>query len=291
MVAEGTRAEGEIPSLAGSELSDADFGDVDRPYFHADNNPIDVYAEFEDSHWWFLARRRILRQLVERALEGHPARRIVDVGCGPGANIASLSGDCSCVGVDISGEAIKIARARHQNVEFVHGLAPADVPEAVATADLLLLTDVLEHVRDPGRMLRELVHASSPGAHILVTVPAGPELWSEHDRTVGHRVRYTSDTFRGLWSGLPVDERMISYFNTYLYPAAWGGRWLSRRRARTAGHQGTDLSMPPAPINWLLTRIFALEARALIQTLEGHRRGFRRGVSLVALLRRVDSPA
>jgi len=250
-----------------------------------------LHAEIEARHWWFVARRRIVRGLVGRVLPPSPEATIVDVGCGTGANIAALADAYRCVGIDTSDEAIRLARRRFPAVQFLVGHAPGDLGPIASEARLVLLMDVLEHVEDDFAMLSELLGALGPGCHLLVTVPADPTLWSEHDESFGHYRRYEQERLARLWADLPVTPLLVSYFNTRMYPLVRAVRAFNRLRGRASGRAGTDFWMPPGPLNRLLAGTFAGEARvlerALARVLEGHRaRGYRRGASLVALLRR-----
>ena len=82
---------------------------------------------------------------------------------------------------------------------------------------------------------------------------------------------------------------MLSYFNARIYPIVRSIRLLNRVLNRPWGEAGTDLTLPAAPINRLLERTFAGEASTLLGLLDGRRRrGYRSGVSLVAVLRAVN---
>ena len=52
-----------------------------------------ILYEVEESHWWYLGRRRIIECLVEQALSDSQVEnpRILDVGCGTGANLKMLA--------------------------------------------------------------------------------------------------------------------------------------------------------------------------------------------------------
>ena len=139
-------------------------------------------------------------------------------------------------------------------------------------------------------MLSELLAAASPGCYFLLTVPADPSLWSEHDESFGHYRRYDRARLEGLWAGLPVTTLLVSYFNSRLLPVVRLVRAWNRRRGRAAGRAGTDFWLPSKPANWLLTNIFAGEAGRLAAALHGRKCGYRAGASLVALLRREDGP-
>ncbi len=248
---------------------------------------FELHARVEEQHWWFVARRRIMRDVLQEVLPPGQSRRVVDVGCGTGANIASLADAYDCIGIDTSEDAIRFARQRFEGVRFIHGLAPQDLSEEAERMDAVLMMDVLEHVEDDSALLAAQVDALKPGGFLLLTVPADMRLWSEHDVSFGHFRRYDLEGFRAVWSGLGIEEVMISYFNTRLYPIVRAVRALNRIRGRAWGRSGTDLSSPPGPANRLLERYFAGESKRLIALLKGRRnRGYGYGVSLIAVLRK-----
>lgn len=250
-----------------------------------------LHADLEEAHWWFLGRRDIMHRLVRWALPATDETLILDVGCGTGANIGSLSTDYKCVGVDPSAEGIRLATQRFAGVTFVRGHAPDDVAQHAEAADLFMLMDVLEHVPDDFRLLSSLLAVAKPGALVLITVPAHPYLWSEHDVRLHHYRRYEPPRLRRVWEGLPVEELLLSYFNTRLYPIARVVRAVSQLRGRSAGLRQTDLTMPPAPLNRFLRRTFAGEAARLLAVANGGaRRPYPTGLSLMALLRRGEGP-
>ncbi|MGH7556116.1 MAG: hypothetical protein ACREMQ_24195, partial [Longimicrobiales bacterium] len=51
----------------------------------------ELHAEHERAHWWFRARRGIVKAVAERVLAGQRDPLVVDVGCGTGANVAALA--------------------------------------------------------------------------------------------------------------------------------------------------------------------------------------------------------
>lgn len=249
-----------------------------------------LHADIEQRHWWFVGRRRILRRLVAEVLPASPESLVVDVGCGTGANVAALADDYPCVGIDTSAEAVQLAQRRFPDVRFMAGRAPADLGRLAAEARLFLLTDVLEHVADDYAMLSELLAAASPGCYFLLTVPADPSLWSEHDESFGHYRRYDRARFEGVWAGLPVTALLVSYFNTRLLPVIQCVRAWNRRRGHAAGQAGTDFWLPSRPANGLLTTLFAGEGNRLVGVLRRQKPAMTRGASLVALLRREAGP-
>ena len=245
-----------------------------------------LHAELEERHWWFVARRRILHSLVREVVRPGRDATVIDVGCGTGANLAHLSGDYRCVGIDTSDEAIRLASARYPDLKWICGEAPAALGGELEQASLVVLSDVLEHVPDDFALLSSLLSKAAVGTYFLLTVPADTSLWSQHDESFGHYRRYDLLRFVELWQGLPVTTLMASYYNTRLYPLVKLIRSWNNRRGRSMGAEGTDFELPREPVNRMLTELFAAEQRRLLAQLRHHQPGFRRGVSLIALVRR-----
>ncbi len=248
---------------------------------------FDVVADIDLHHWWFVARRSIMRDVLACVVPPGQDSLVVDVGCGPGANIASLAGDYDCIGIDTSDDAIRLARDRFDDVKFIHGTAPEDLGEHAARADAYLLMDVLEHVPDDAAVLGAIVPVIKPGGVLLLTVPADMRLWSPHDESLGHYRRYDPTSLRKAWEGLPVTEVMMSHFNTRLYPAVRAARMFGKLSGRSWGKANTDMRRPGRLGNRVLQRLFAGESRRLVDLARQRRTtGYDYGVSLMTVLRK-----
>lgn len=246
-----------------------------------------LHAEIEQSHWWFCARRQIMLALAEAIVPPSLETTAIDIGCGTGGNLAVLAGKYRALGIDASPDAVAFARKRFPGLDLRTGFAPEGLGVEMEKADLVTLMDVLEHVEDDAGMLGNLVHAAHKGCHFLITVPADPALWSPHDEAFGHLRRYDRASFEQLWAGLPVEVRLVSYFNRRLLPLIRLVRLWGRRSGRSAGRGGTDFWMPNRLVNFALTRIFAGERHRLLGLLSGRQsEGYSCGASLVAILRR-----
>lgn len=250
-----------------------------------------LVADIDRLHWWFVGRRTIMRDVLAAVLPPHPDELVIDVGCGPGANIAALADQYSCIGIDNAPAAIAHAQERFAGVRFVHGDAPQDLGDDASAASAYLLMDVLEHVEDDRGLLASLVDVLQPGGIVLITVPADMRLWSEQDERIGHYRRYDPASVRALWSELPVSEVMLSPFNARLYPVVRAVRTASRALGRSWGEAGSDMRVPRGPGNRLLGTVFASESRRLAALARGEPVSpYRVGVSLMAVLRRLPDP-
>src|SRR5688572_31373282 len=80
-----------------------------------------IMDRVEDSHWWFVGRRAILESFLRGIVEkpGKPAGelRILDVGCGTGANLEMLSQFGGAEGVDVSDDALEFCRQKGLSVQ------------------------------------------------------------------------------------------------------------------------------------------------------------------------------
>jgi SAM-dependent methyltransferase len=231
-----------------------------------------------------------MRDVLAQVLPPDPATIVVDVGCGPGANIAALADRYSCIGIDTAPEAIAHAQERFHDVRYVCGQAPQDLGEVANQVSAFMLMDVLEHVPDDREMLARMVDVLRPGGYVFITVPADMRLWSEQDERLGHYRRYDPALLRGIWAGMPVSEVMLSHFNSRLYPVVRMVRLGSRLTGRAWGRDGSDMRIPKGPGNRLLGGVLAGESRRLVELTRGERpAGYSTGVSLIALLRKTGS--
>jgi SAM-dependent methyltransferase len=215
--------------------------------------------ELEDAHWWFAGRRAVIWALLRRA--GAPSGgRLLDAGCGTGRNLLEFGRLGSAVGVDPSPDAIAFCRERGISGATLGSIEALEFADG--SFDLILATDVLEHLRDDRAGLRELRRVAAPGALLLSTVPAYRWLWSAHDDEHHHYRRYTLCHLRarlreGGWMPLTW-----SYFNTLLLPPIAAVRLASRLRDGEPAR--SDLRLTPPRVNRRLAQLMGAEA-ALIQ--------------------------
>lgn len=238
-----------------------------------------AHAELEERHWWFTGRREILRALLHAVAPPNRGVALLDIGCGTGGNAAAFASEYNVMGIDPASAGIGLAKARFPSVRFSESDNPEDGRAHLAAGGVVLMTDVLEHVADDRRLLAQAIDVVPSGGHLLLTVPSDPALWSRHDTDFGHFRRYMCDDFQALWQGAPVEERLLTPFNARLRP-------LIAMIRKVAPDTGNNLRLPAGPLNRLLHLVFAGEAPALVGALDRHTRPFRRGISLVAVLRK-----
>ena len=214
--------------------------------------------EVEERHWWFRSRRAVVRALLSRT-DVPPSPRILDAGCGTGANLLEYGRLGQVTGVDAFPEAIELCRGR--GLDNVLEAPVEELPFEPGSFDLLFATDVIEHLDDDVLALRELRRVAADDARLVLTVPAYGWLWSDHDVSVHHRRRYTAERLRASVRAAGWSPAVDTYFFATALPAVAVVRTLRRRRVN--GNGESDLSLPPAPVNRLLQLPTLAEAKAI----------------------------
>src|SRR5438034_451216 len=151
-----------------------------------------ILDRVEDKHWWFVGRRRILEfflhDIAEKLRTPHSAFRILDIGCGTGANLEMLSQFGDAEGVDVSDDALEFCREK--GLKAKKGLAEK-LPFTDETFDITTALDVVEHLDDDIAGLKEMFRVTKTGGYSLIFVPAFMWLWGVQDNVSHHRIRYT----------------------------------------------------------------------------------------------------
>jgi ubiquinone/menaquinone biosynthesis C-methylase UbiE len=128
----------------------------------------------------------VYRYLVDRFIGGvagivrkRSPQRVLDVGCADGelASRVLFSGtvgrDDSYVGMDLSDEQVATAQSRFPGRTFVCGNA-CEIPYADKSFDMVMALEVLEHLDEPEKAMREITRVARNV--VVVSVPWEP-LW------------------------------------------------------------------------------------------------------------------
>lgn len=172
------------------------------------------YHKLEERHWWFLGRRDIIFKLIKNYPEDTD---ILEVGCSGGALIGFLKGQGfrRLQGIDIDERAIEICRQK--------GIADVHVGNAESTwfkdqqFDMIIASDILEHIKDEDKALREWNRILKKDGELLIFVPAFQFLWSRHDEVNHHYRRYSKSGLIGTLERNGFKVKRVSYWNFSLF--------------------------------------------------------------------------
>jgi SAM-dependent methyltransferase len=235
----------------------------------------------EESHWWFVGRRRIIRSFLKRLFPDLNAEgstvKILDVGCGTGANLEMLSEFGAAEGVDVSEEALSFCQARGlENVKL--GAAEA-LPYDDNSFELVTGLDVVEHVDDDLAGLKEMRRVLRPGGCAVLFVPAFMFLWGVQDDISNHRRRYTLKELKQVLREAGFEVERATYVNISFFTPILLGRLFMRA---TGLRPESENNITIGFLNGVLGRLFAAE-RGPLRYLN-----FPFGVSIICVARRIE---
>jgi SAM-dependent methyltransferase len=212
--------------------------------------------QLEGQHWWFAARRKILKNVIAQFAPKKAQLRLMEAGCGTGGNLKMLSAFGKLDAFELDDEARVIAKGKLP-MDIKSGMLPDHVPYQPGSFDVVVAFDVIEHVEHDVESLASLGKQLAPGGRLVMTVPAMPWLWSKHDETHHHYRRYTRASLNEALVKAGLKPVRISYFNTLLFPMIAGIRLL--RQALNIKETADD-KMPSPAVNSMLKSIFGFES-------------------------------
>jgi SAM-dependent methyltransferase len=135
-------------------------------------HPVGSPGFFADLDQYHFEKLHHLLRLVN--FDGYAGRRVLEVGCGAGTDLARFAkGGAIVSGVDLSTSAIALAKANFQQ-QGIHGdLREADgerLPFANDTFDLVYAHGVVQYTPDPQRLVDECRRVMKPGGDAIFQV-------------------------------------------------------------------------------------------------------------------------
>jgi ubiquinone/menaquinone biosynthesis C-methylase UbiE len=221
------------------------------------------YLAVEETQWWCKARREAVADLVRRTTPARTAR-MLEIGCSGGVLLRDLgaAGYRDLHGIDISEAAI--AAARRRGFTRVSQMDATRLTFDDGSFDLVIASDVLEHIEDDISALKEWRRVLSSRGKLIVFVPAFQALWSSHDKANDHVRRYSGSQLRHALEEAGFNIERLSCWNMTL---AVPGLLLSLlERILPGSPRDSDtggLVQPVEPVNAALHQIIAVENKTL----------------------------
>lgn len=248
----------------------------------------------QERHFWYVGRHRFVLYAVARQLlrsrTPHIPRRIADLGGGCGGWLAYLLARWKFPIRELA-----LADSSLTALEFARQCLPLNVRryqidllalEWQNRWDLIFLLDVLEHIPDQRKALREIHAALSPGGLLFLTAPALQVFWTWNDAACGHVRRYSRRDLKRLAAACGYRCLEARYFLFFLSPLLFASRLATSFRAQRLSKEAlgqlaaTMHAIPNRVMNALLSAVFCCE------TPLGHYLAFPWGTSILAVFQK-----
>lgn len=234
------------------------------------------FFEVQKKHWWFVSKKKIVLDFIDRYVPTNDNHKILDIGCGSGLMLNALEQIGDTYGMDMSDDAINFSKEIFSGT-VKKGMLPDNIPYDEEYFSLVVALDVIEHVDDDRASLTAIRSHIAEGGQAVISVPACMFLWSEHDVLNEHKRRYTLEELKGklIDAGFTIEK--ISYFNTFLFPLISLVRMMNNLLKRKGA---SEIALPHPAINYIVEKIFSLEKYFL------RIMNFPIGVSVLAVVRK-----
>ena len=239
----------------------------------------EVEAQIEATHWWFVVRRRLLGRMIA-TLPLPTDSSVLDIGSSTGTNLRLLKqvGFSNVQGLDFSEEAVRWCAEKQLGIVKRGDICA--LPFEDECIDMVLATDIIEHVEDDGLALREIRRVLRPGGYVLITVPAFEEIWGLQDEVAHHKRRYRKEMLVSRIEDAGLIVGRAFYFNALLFVPIWLARRLIDLLSIKLNSEG-EVNTPF--LNWLFTKIFAFDTWLAPANI------FPFGVSILAVVRKQEA--
>jgi len=237
-----------------------------------------AYFNIEKTHWLMRVRRLIIKDTLKSLrLNSKPGVKILDYGSGSGFLVKELQDEGLDVwGVDSSEQAVQYGK-----LQGVKNLSVIDnnYKWEVGSFNVLLMMDVLEHIKDPQTVLFPALESLEDGGYLIVTVPAYMFLWGVQDEIAHHYRRYTKTSLlTEILKNKNITVVHCTYFNSFLLIPIAGFRLFCR--VFGFKNRQSDFDVNNRLLNYLFYLVFNLE-RKILKYID-----FPAGVSILLVVRK-----
>jgi SAM-dependent methyltransferase len=241
---------------------------------------VNLVADVENEHFWFAARNDVILATMRDVIGPLSGMRLLDIGCGTGFVTAALEASgMEAWGIDMHRAALSHARTRIRGPLFS---THTTMLPFFRDFDIVSLFDVIEHIDDDVTAVANAATVLQPNGFVVITVPAGPKLWTTYDEVIGHKRRYDRQGLVRVLRQSGLEVRYVGYFSCLPLLAQIAQRWIAPE-LRSNAHDTIEivrktLRVPPQPLNTLFR--WSVRAEAPLRRLR-----WIRGGSLIAIAR------
>ena len=172
----------------------------------------DVYKRHIENfknHWWFQGRKKIIEIILEKN-KNKKKLDILDFGAGSGTNLKMLSKFGKVYIYEPHQQTKVFLKKNYKSKNF-------QVLKKITNQkfDIILLADVLEHLKNDKREIDKLSKNLKSKGKFLITVPAFHLLFTRKDTILGHYRRYNKGKLKNVFKNYKIIK--LTYFNFFLF--------------------------------------------------------------------------
>lgn len=188
------------------ESKDADYDNFYEDFFVKKDQEL----SFHDPR--MARRRQTILECLKRRLQ--PGSKILDAGCGLGEVLADMPDGYTLSGFEYAKSNVEFCKKRLGNkAEIRHG-SIYEIPFENNSMDAVLCLEVLEHIEDDARGVRDIARVLRPGGIFIVAVPY-TFYWPDYQQLMGHFRHYTRQSLMTMLkdNGLDTIEVLPNFPN------------------------------------------------------------------------------
>ncbi len=167
----------------------------------------------KERDFWHSNKDRIFKKLIK-------GDKILEIGCGSGSLIKSLSRDGrEIIGLDISEEYLELAKKKCEGLNVT--LIKEDILEfdTEEKFDSIVMLGVIEHIEDDVALLKKINKWLVPGGELYILTSAYPRLYSKYDENIGHYRRYSKKGLSNTLKEGGFSTKKVKYWDALGIPA------------------------------------------------------------------------
>lgn len=223
------------------------------------------------SHWWWQARIKIFDSLIDKLFENNKNLKILDFGAGVGTNIKLLCKYGEVHVYEPNKSALNFISNNFKNIFVLN-----DMSNNTNKYNLILISDVLEHISRPIDELKILKNHLTQNGKLLITVPAHQYLFSKKDYDLHHYRRYSKKLLFSQLYAAKLKVEYITYFNFFLSPIIILVTIFAK--VFRLSHIDKVEKKPLSLLNNLLYKIFSFESKFIAKD-----KHFPYGISILSI--------
>lgn len=229
-----------------------------------------VMYEIEDRYWWYLGLRHLTEEAIKLILKERDEKklRILDAGCGTGANLVMFNKYGEAYGFDFSFTALNYCKKR--SLKNLCCASIVSIPFPDDFFDLVISYDVLYYLeeKDLKRALFELSRVLRSEGYLLLNLPALKILKGKHDQAVHIKHRFTAAELGRYLSENSFRYECLTYRLAFLFPGLIIIRPMTLLLTKRETSPESDLKPLPEWLNDLILKLHLLENKLILKRIK-----------------------